>query len=104
MARGGNGVTEDPIDFSARKSQQTCQRPISGLLLPLAEEVENEKQRCRLCPCTRVEGKEMLDLLDEQGNHFDTLVRCSLERFCRETLGVGQFVEDFLRFHRVRLR
>ena len=39
----------------------------------------------------------MLDLLDEKGNHFDTSVRCSLERFCRETLGVGQLVERFPR-------
>jgi hypothetical protein len=90
-------VPEDCIYVTARKSQQTSQGPISGLLAPLAEEVENEEERCRFGPCTRVEGKEMLDLLDEQGNHFDTLVRCSLERFCRETLGVGQLVERFPR-------
>jgi len=27
----GDAVTEDPIDFTARKPQQTCQRSVSGL-------------------------------------------------------------------------
>src|SRR5260370_4831898 len=62
---GGDPIPKDRIDFTARKSQQTSQGPISGLFPPLTEQVKNEKQRRRLVPCTRVEGKETFDLLDD---------------------------------------
>jgi hypothetical protein len=104
MARRGDPVAKDRIYVTARKSQQARQGPVSGFLPPLAEEVENEEERCRFGPCFRVEGKESFDLLDEQRNHLGPLGRCRLQRFCRETFGVGQFVENFPGIHRGRLR
>src|SRR5260370_11567385 len=71
---GGDPIPKDRIDCTARKSQQTCQGPIGGFLPPLTEQVKNEKQPRRLCPCTPVEGKEMFYLLDEHRHHVDTLV------------------------------
>ena len=78
MARCGDPIAKDRIYVTARKSQQTSQGPISGLLPPLAEEVENEEERRRFGLCTRVEGKEIFDLLDEQRNHLGPLGRCRL--------------------------
>ena len=54
-------------------------------------------------PSGRFQREVGFNLLDEEGQHLDTLGRCSLQRFLRKTLGVGQFVEDFPRIHRGRL-
>src|SRR5580704_19175238 len=55
MARCGDPIAEDRIYVPARNSQQTRQRPISGLFPPFPEQMKNEKQRCPLWPCGRVE-------------------------------------------------
>jgi hypothetical protein len=100
----GDAVPEKRIDFTTGKSEQTSQGPISGLLPPLAEQMEDEEQWRPFGPCFRVEGKEGFDLLDEQRNHLGLLGGCRLQRLFRKALGIGQFVEDFPDIHRGRLR
>src|SRR5438874_13025020 len=78
MARRGDSVAKDRIHVTARKSQQTRQRPISGLLPPFPEQMKDEEQRCRHYPCRRFQRKEGFDLLYEERQHLDTLVSCSL--------------------------
>ena len=103
VTRGGDPITEDRIDLVAGNPHQTCQGPIRDLFLPLPEEVEDEEKRRRLRPSGRFQREVGFNLLDEEGQHLDTLSRCSLQRFFRKTLGVGQFVEDFPRIDRGRL-
>jgi hypothetical protein len=79
VARGGDPIAEDPVNLTARKSQQPCQRAISGLLPPLSEQMKDEEQRCRFCPSGRFQREVIFDLFEEQRQHLDTLSRCSLQ-------------------------
>ena len=65
-----------------------------------SNEVKDEEQRRRLLPCGGFQRQKGFDLLDEEGQDFVTLGSRSFQRLSWETLGVGQFVEDFSRFHR----
>jgi hypothetical protein len=48
MARRGDPVAKDRIYVTARKSQQTRQWPIRGLLPPFPKQMKDEEQRRRL--------------------------------------------------------
>jgi len=102
MTRRSDAVPEDPVNFGAREAHQAGQWSISGFLPPLTEQMKDEEQGRRLLPCRRFQRKESFDLLDEEGQHFLALGSRSLQRFFRETSGIGEFVEDFSRFHRNR--
>jgi hypothetical protein len=43
MARGGDPIPKDLIDYTTGKSQQTSQGPISGLFPPFSEQMKNEE-------------------------------------------------------------
>src|ERR1700730_15299542 len=72
MRRTRDGVAKDCID------QQACQWPVGGLLSPLAEQMEDEEQRCGLRPVGRVERQIRIDFAKEDRNDLGTLRRCRL--------------------------
>jgi len=103
VARCCDPVPKDRIYVTARKSQQTRQRPISDLFSPVAEQMKDEEERCRLCPSGRCQREVVFDLFEEQWDHLAALGGCSPQGFFRKALGVGQFVEDCPCIHRDRL-
>jgi len=48
---------KDRVQFVFPTPEQSCQWSVGGFLPPLAEQMEDEEQRRRLCPVRRVEGQ-----------------------------------------------
>src|SRR6516162_5651867 len=62
--------------------------------------MEDEKERCLLCPCSRLQGKVGFNFIEEQWQHLDALSSRSFQRLFRETLSVRQFTKDRASVHR----
>src|SRR6516225_6669124 len=80
----------------ARKYQGT----ISNLFPPIAEQMENKEQGCRLWPRRRFTRKVGFNFIEEQREHFSALGRSSFQSLSRETLGVSEFTQNCFGIHR----
>jgi len=57
VAGARDADAKDRVQFVFPTPEQSCQWSVGGFLPPLAEQMEDEEQRRRLCPVRRVEGQ-----------------------------------------------
>jgi len=65
-----DGIAEDRFDLMSCTAQHPRQQPVSGFLSPLAEQMEDEEQRCRPRPIRRFERQIGIDFAEEDRDHL----------------------------------
>jgi hypothetical protein len=101
VAGRGYRISEDLFGLWA--PQQKRERFVGGPFSPFSEQMEDEKQRGRLRPSSRLSIEIVLDSRKEPRNHLGTLRAGGLQCLSGKAFRMGELVEDFRGIHGDRL-